>query len=119
VAKAYKDNEVFTDPQIAIQVKSYAERKVNAIGSVNNPHPVVIPPGEDATLVSVITACGGPASTAGHTVRVTRKLADGRISNFEVNLKDAFKDARKDIPLQDGDTVWLLESPIGGEWVGW
>jgi len=116
VVKTYKDNEIFVNPEISIQVRGFSDRKINVAGSVNAPHQVIIPPGEDATLVSVVTACGGPAPIGARTVTITRHLANGKTENFKADLKDAYNDGTKDIKLQDGDSVYLPQDIFGGVW---
>jgi hypothetical protein len=105
-------------PKVAIVLNQSAspEGHINVAGSVNHPHQVVIAPGETATLLSVITACGGPQAIAARTVTITRKLPDGKTMTFKADLKDAYNDAKKDIPLQDGDSVYLPQDNFGGMW---
>jgi len=63
---------------------------------------------KDMTLVEAITEAGGPTNQAASTVTITRIMPDGSTRVLEnVDLYGAMKDAKKDIPLQDGDTVSL------------
>jgi protein involved in polysaccharide export with SLBB domain len=109
IAKLYTDQHIFVKPQVSLVVLQYAEQHINIVGEVNHPGPVTIPPEQTMTLVSAVTAAGGHTRITDPDVTINRKLPDGKIQIIHANLKQAMKDAHYDIPLQDGDTVYLAE----------
>lgn len=117
VSQAYTDAKIFTKPQITITVKEFSPRRINVLGAVGKPGAVYMPAQKDLTLVAAITEAGGPTRNAATTVTITRVRPDGTtIVLKDVDLKGAVLDAGKDIPLQEGDTIFLGESPWGNGW---
>jgi protein involved in polysaccharide export with SLBB domain len=117
VGQAYIDAKIFAKPQITITVKEFSPRRINVLGQVGKPGPVYIPAQKDMTLVEAITEAGGPTRIAARTVNITRILPDGTtLALKNVDLYGAVKDAKKDIPLQEGDTILLGESLTGADW---
>jgi polysaccharide export outer membrane protein len=115
IAKLYTDEKIFAKPQVSLTVLQFAEQKVNILGQVNRPGPVVIPPGQKMTLVSAIAAAGGPTRIADTTtVIVTHKLTTGATQKTVVNFKDMVKTVKSDLVLEDGDNVYVPESIFGG-----
>jgi len=111
VIKAYVDNKIYNAPSIIIDVKDYSTRRISVLGQVMKPGPVYIPAQKDMTLVAAIAEAGGPTEKAAATVTINRIQADGTPKTLEnVDLYGAMKDARKDIPLQEGDSIFLGES---------
>jgi len=80
---------------------------------VGHPGWVLIPPEEKLTLVSVISAAGGPTRIADSDVVITRKLPDGSFTKVKANIKTAMNDASKDVALEDGDSIYVPEAMIG------
>jgi polysaccharide biosynthesis/export protein len=117
IIKAYVDNKIFIRPSINIDVKEFSSRRINVNGQVGKPGPVYIPAQKDMTLVEAITEAGGPTEKAAATVNITRILPDGNTKTLtNVDLYGAMKDAKKDIPLQEGDTIFLGESAFANVW---
>lgn len=52
------DREFLVNPQIALLISDYAERRVRVRGKVNKPGFVLIPPEEEFTIMDVIAAAG-------------------------------------------------------------
>lgn len=52
------DREFLVNPQIALLISDYAERRVRVRGKVNKPGFVLIPPEEQFTILDVIAAAG-------------------------------------------------------------
>jgi protein involved in polysaccharide export with SLBB domain len=117
VTKAYVDNKIFIKPSIAIDVKQYSSRKILVSGQVGKPGPVYIPAQKDMTLVAAVMEAGGPTEKAAATCNITRIMPDGSTKVLEnVDLYGAVKDAKKDIQLQEGDTIFLGESAFANVW---
>jgi protein involved in polysaccharide export with SLBB domain len=60
------------------------------------------------TLTQAILASGGPSSTAGNQVRVSRQAPDGRLVNTEYNLRDIQSGKIQDPTLQVGDRIEVI-----------
>jgi polysaccharide export outer membrane protein len=117
ITKAYVDNKIFIRPSITIDVKEFSTRRINVNGQVGKPGPIYIPAEKDMTLVEAITEAGGPTDKAAATVNITRILPDGKTTTLQdVDLYGAMKDAKKDVPLQEGDTIFLGESAFANVW---
>ncbi len=57
------------------------------------------------TLTQAILASGGPSSTAGSQVRVSRQGADGRLVSTQYNLRSIQSGKIQDPTLQVGDRI--------------
>ncbi len=113
IAGRYKQQGFFVQPQVSLVVVQFAEQHINIVGQVNHPGPVTIPPGQAMTLVSAITAAGGHTRIADPYVTINHKTAEGQVQKSHADLKQAMKDAKYDVPLQDGDTVYVDEALVG------
>jgi len=117
IIKTYVDSGIFVKPSITVSVTEYAPQRVNFIGQVIKPGPVFIPPSKKLTLVNAFSEAGGPTNNAAGTVDITRINPDGTTTTLKnVDLLGATKDAKKDIPLQEGDTITLGQSLLGDVW---
>jgi protein involved in polysaccharide export with SLBB domain len=117
ITKAYVDGKIFIKPSISVEVTDFSARQVNVLGQVGKPGPVFFPPQKDLTLVTAITIAGGPTEKAAATVNITRINPDGTTQILkDVDLYGATKDAKKDILLQEGDTITLGESAFADVW---
>jgi polysaccharide export outer membrane protein len=117
VIKAYVDNQIFIHPSITIDVTAYSTRRINVTGQVGKPGPVYIPAEKDFTLVEAVTEAGGPTEKAAATCNITRVLPDGSKTVLKnVDLYGAYKGTNNDVPLQEGDTIFLGESAFANVW---
>jgi protein involved in polysaccharide export with SLBB domain len=114
IEREYVGQKIFIKPQVSLMIAQYAERRITVNGQVNRPGWVEIPPEQEMTLVSVISAAGGPTRLTASSVTITRRMADGQTKVIHANLKAAMEDPRKDIPIEEGDSIYVPESMIGG-----
>jgi len=113
IAKLYVDQQIFVKPQVSITIVQYVEQHINVAGQVNHPGVITIPPGQTMTLVDAIAAVGGVTRIADRLdVTISRKLPDGELKIIPANLKQAMDDARADVPLEDGDNIYVPEAII-------
>jgi polysaccharide export outer membrane protein len=110
IARLY-DADFLVNPQVSVSVLRYAERRINIIGAVNMPGPVVIPPEEKMTLLEAITRAGGFNRLADKKrVRLTRSGADGQKQNFTIDANTLITGTNsEEWILQPGDTVFVPE----------
>ena len=93
---------------------SLASGFVNFMGQVNHPGPIPVPVG-GLTLVQALTEAGGPTTSAVSHVDITRINSDGSTKVLKnVDLRGAVKGTAMDIPLQNGDTIFLGQNLLRG-----
>ncbi len=113
----YVGEKIYNRPSITVDVREFSVRTVNIIGQVAKPGQVPIPAQKELTLVTAIAAAGGPTERAATEVTITRVLPDGKTQTLDhVDLKGAVLDASKDIPIQEGDTIFLGSSLLSASW---
>ena len=108
------NRDFLVDPQISLLVTNFSPKIVHVLGQVNVPGVVEIPPDRDLTLTEAIAAVRG-VSRLGNPKSITIKRVDGegRASQMEVNFNRIVTDPNtKDIPLKEGDTIWIPERII-------
>ncbi len=116
LSAAYVQEKIFTKPQIALTIKEYAPRQIYFLGEVNHPGAIPIPPENELSLVAAFSLAGGNTPRAKRTCTITRLLPDGKSTELKMDLRAAVEDAKKDIMLEDGDTVFIGQSLLDNEW---
>ena len=93
-------------------IREYAPQRVYVIGQVNKPGEVIFPPEEQMTLSRAIAGAMGTSRIANQrSINIKRKMPDGGIKVFEVDLKAILTDkTAKDILVYDGDTIEVPEA---------
>lgn len=103
----------FKSPQVSVEIKGYAERRVYIDGSVGRTGPVAIPPEEDITLKKALAMAGGILRGGNRSaVILRRKQPDGSVRTFEINVSKIEEGAEPDVLLEDDDQVFVRESRI-------
>jgi polysaccharide export outer membrane protein len=82
---------------------------VYVMGEVMRPGKAQFRSSQTPTLMQALADAGGPTDRAGRKVIIMRN-SGGQQDRLEVNLNDIRKGRRKDVVLQDNDTVLLEES---------
>jgi protein involved in polysaccharide export with SLBB domain len=117
IAETYVKEQIFINPQLTIVIEDYASQRINMNGQFSRPGPVEIPPEEKLSLYEAVTMAGGWTRDASIYVTITRKNPDGTTTTMkDVNLRAIVEGKAKDIPLQDGDSVFIGESWTGASW---
>jgi len=99
------------EPNDVINVPVDKEIRVFVFGRVTLPGALKFKISEKVTLLSAIAQAGGLAEGAKQSaVTITRKGPGGKEEKIRVNLKDVISGKKKDIPLQEGDVVFVPES---------
>ncbi|MHB8094346.1 MAG: polysaccharide biosynthesis/export family protein [Candidatus Aminicenantales bacterium] len=105
------DLNIPIEPNDVINVPVDREIRVFVMGRVNTPGAVTSRLSEGVTLFQAIADAGGLAEGAKESaVLITRKDKTGKERKIKVNLKDVLKGKTPDIPLQEGDVVFVPES---------
>jgi polysaccharide export outer membrane protein len=103
-------DDYLVDPQVIVQVKEHAKRKVNVTGEVNRPGQVDMPDEQPLTILDAIAVAGGTTRLANESsVEVTR---DGQQTTIKVNLKKLRKNPNlnKQFTLEPGDSISVPQS---------
>jgi len=99
------------EPSDVINVPVDREIKVFVFGRVTQPGALKFKISEKVTLLKAIAQAGGWAEGAKQSaVVITRKDRLGKETQIRVNVKDILSGKRKDIPLLEGDVVFVPES---------
>jgi len=103
----------FKSPQVSVEMRGYAERRVYIDGSVGRTGPVTIPPEEEITLKKALATAGGILRGGNRSsVILRRKQADGTVKTFEINVSKIEEGAEPDVLLEDDDQIFVRESRI-------
>lgn len=101
------ERDILRDPSVSIDIKEYNSKRVTVLGQVQKPGSFPLTPG--FTLVQAISTAGGFNPIANRDrVNLTRKT--GESSRTVIVSVDAITEgSQPDIPLQAGDTVFVVE----------
>ena len=112
--KELYEKDYLVNANVSLYIREYAPQRVYVIGQVNRPGEVLFPPEEEMTLSRAIAGAMGTTRIANlRSLNVKRKMPDGTIKVFEVDLKAILSDKHaKDFPIYDGDTIEVTESII-------
>jgi polysaccharide export outer membrane protein len=99
------------EPNDVINVPVDKEIRVFVFGRVTQPGALKFKISEKVTLLKAIAQAGGWAEGAKQSaVVITRKDKAGQEKRIKVNVKDILSGKKKDIPLQEGDVIFVPES---------
>ena len=96
-------------PNDVINVPVEIPLTVYVMGEVTHPGKVELPRTQNPSLLQAIAAAGGPTDRAGKTAKITRNDS-GKSKTVSANWKRIAEGSGKDVPLQDGDTIYIKES---------
>ncbi len=98
------DAKFLAKPQVQVKVKQFNSKKIQIIGQVAKPGPMVYQDG--MTLVQAISAAGWftPLADTNH-VQVIRRMEGDKSANAVVSVDAITDNARPDVKLQQGDTI--------------
>ncbi len=102
----------YKDPQISLQIAQYADRRIYVDGFVSSPGPVLIPVEEELTLLRAINAARGVLPRASRTNVLLTRRVNGELKVWSINLADIQEGEANDIPLQEGDQIYVQDSKI-------
>jgi len=96
-------------PNDVINVPMEVPMTVYVFGEVTHPGPVSLKRSQNPTLLQAIAAAGGPTDRASHTATIKRSV-NGQSQLISANYRRLAEGNQPDVPLQDGDTIYLKES---------
>ncbi len=112
IEENYKNASYYVNPQVSLQIVSYAERRVYVDGFVGAVGPVLMPMEEDLTLIRAITAARGLLPRASRTNVILVRKTEGEDKTYVINLKEIQEGNAPDILLQEGDKIYVQDSKI-------
>jgi polysaccharide export outer membrane protein len=119
VENAYRDGRFLRNPQVTINIESYASREVSIQGQVRSPGRYPLPIETNMTVIELVTKAGGFTDTAkGTAVRITRITPEGKKQVFTIDVDSLLKGKDKAsisdnaLILQPGDIVFVDERII-------
>jgi polysaccharide biosynthesis/export protein len=96
-------------PNDVINIPVEVPVTVFVMGEVTHPGKVELRRTQNPSLLQAIAAAGGPTDRAGKTAKITRS-GSGQSATVVANWKRIAEGSGKDVPLQDGDTIYIKES---------
>lgn len=113
LVEAY-DRDFLVNPQITLQILEYSPRKVQVMGQVNTPGPVMIPIDRELNLIEALALANGLTRLANTRKVVVRRVAeDGTTKTFDLDAQQMMTDDRsQDFILIDGDIIFVPERTI-------
>jgi len=116
VENAYRDGRYLRNPQVTINIESYASREVSIQGMVRSPGRYPLPIETNMSILELVTKAGGFTDTAkGTAVNITRITADGKKQVFTIDVDSMLKGKDKasisdnSLVIQPGDIVYVPE----------
>jgi polysaccharide export outer membrane protein len=116
VENAYRDGRYLRNPQVTINIESYASREVSIQGQVRSPGRYPLPIETNMSVLELVTKAGGFTDTAkGTAVNITRITSDGKKQVFTVDVDSMLKGKDKasisdnSLVIQPGDIVYVPE----------
>ena len=118
IAEAYK--EFVIDPEVTVSFGYVPNAGMKSpwgsvlmMGAVGRNGPVDMPSTRDMTVMRALMLAGEVSAMGDKTsVRVARRLPDGSLKRFKVDIEKMGRRGRSDwdIPLYPGDVVWVPET---------
>jgi len=96
-------------PNDVINVPVEVPLTVYVMGEVTHPGKVELRRTQNPSLLQAIAAAGGPTDRAGRTARISRSDG-GKSKTLSANWKRIAEGDGRDVPLHDGDTIYIKES---------
>ena len=119
VEAAYREGRYLRNPQVTINIESYAAREVSIQGQVRSPGRYPLPIETSMTVLELVSRAGGFSDTAkGTAVNITRVSPDGKKQVFTIDVdsllrgKDRANLNDNSLMLEPGDIVFVPERII-------
>jgi protein involved in polysaccharide export with SLBB domain len=97
------EKEIWTDPNVTVNIKEYNSKRIEVIGEVQ--HPGSFPMASGMTLLRAISVAGGFNALAKRTQVTIRRRTKGGTRAATVSVEDIIENRIPDPPLQAGDSV--------------
>jgi polysaccharide export outer membrane protein len=102
------EERILNDPSVVVQVQEYRSKQITVLGQVVKPGAFSFRAG--MTLVQAISQAGGLNAIAlRDSVRLTRRIANGKTRTVSVDFEAISSGDEDDIVLQAGDRIFVDE----------
>lgn len=119
VETAYREGRYLRNPQVTINIETYAAREVSIQGQIRSPGRYPLPIETSMTVLELVSRAGGFTDTAkGTAVNITRVSPDGKKQVFTIDVdsllkgKDRANISDNSLMLEPGDIVFVPERII-------
>lgn len=119
IETAYREGRYLRNPQVTLNIESYAAREVSIQGQVRSPGRYPLPIETTMTVLELVTRAGGFTDTAkGTAVNVTRVTPEGKKQVFTIDVDSLLKGKDRanindnSLTLEPGDIVFVAERII-------
>ncbi len=102
--------DYLVEPQVYLNVVTYAARKFTILGQVTTPGTYVMPGGEHVGLMEAVGMAGGFTRIADRGKVVIKRSDHGKQQTFNVNTKKFTTQDGKQFELMPGDVVTIGET---------
>ena len=93
-------------PQVAVNIVEYAKATITVSGQVNRPGTFTLPRNRSMTLLEAIGTAGSFNTRANQRTVLVKRGS----KTYEVNVKNILRNPQADVPLRDGDIIWVKEA---------
>jgi protein involved in polysaccharide export with SLBB domain len=107
LAAGLRDGGYLNQPQVTVLVEQTNSRRLSVLGAVAKPGTLPIIPG--MTVIEAISQVGGFTPLADKDGTVLTRQVNGKLERFRVPVSDIARGAAADIPLRNGDIVFVPE----------
>jgi polysaccharide export outer membrane protein len=95
------------NPQVSVMVKEWNSRKINVLGQVNKPGPIVYFP--RMTVMDAIAAAGGFSAVAAQNAVKLRRDVNGKVESATLRVGDISEGRSPNIVLMPRDVLFVEE----------
>jgi polysaccharide export outer membrane protein len=108
--RAQLEKDYLVDPQVIVQVKEHAKRRVNMTGQVHQPGQLIMPDEQKMTILDAIAAAGGTTRLARDSAVQITRLGQEKPLKFDLDELRKNPTLNKQFSLEPGDTIHVPES---------
>lgn len=107
VADGLREREILMNPQVTVFIAEANSVRVSVMGAVARPGTFPIQPG--MTVVQAISMAGGFTALANQNGAVLTRRTDEGVRRFPVPARRISEGRQPDVPLREGDIVFVPE----------
>jgi len=100
----------FREPQVAISISAYAERRIYISGYVGRAGPISIPPEESLTLGKALSMAGGILARGRRSDVAIKRMVDGKLQIITKDVSRIDSGEDPDFILEDEDAIYVDDS---------
>ncbi|MFT4637733.1 MAG: protein involved in polysaccharide export with SLBB domain [Verrucomicrobiales bacterium] len=102
--------DYLVSPRVTITVMEYAKISFVVLGAVSAPGNFDAAANKHITIIQAIAQAGGFKDVANQKKVILRRIVNGRVEPYTVNVKALLEKNLRPVYIQDGDTIEVRES---------